>query len=650
MPVLSLAQRFDAPNEFVGEFGWICGFSADAEFLDDAAERFTRLSWGQRAQQGRIALAMMLDPGCAPISLETVPGVAHLPYRGEKPRPFRLLHAKVALLGFRRVDPAGEWLLRLIVSTGNWTRHTLEQSLDLAWQIEVTGDGAEWKCADVRAAAAMFQWLRGYYDCRLLERETAGGYPETRGAMETVDRWVERCVRRASGPARFMDSRKKSLLAQLAVGIRAEGSAVARNYLAMGSGFYENTTEGGAALEVPQLIVNELRNEGLLTKSAEMDLYVNPRACQGIAGAVEALEAEGFQVRPAAVPVPVFGGGATRSLHAKFLFGANSREGHNACRNPWVYLGSGNLTKTGFKMGIPDGGNLEAGVVFAPESLFWDPAREVALGQVVKNLLPLQWDDLVPPGGDGLEAGAAMEEGGEPYVAAPIAWLEWHEEGGAGELRLPAGEEAEIAVLDTGERPCVRTATGYRWPEARPQMVEIRWDEGERKRDASIPVVDGYGRIAAAELPRLELEEIWLQLADFPLPPMEAGEEEEAEGVVRGLGEGTAGAMPAGSYPVRRMMELVEEVASRQTTVEAQDWGLWCNRLEQTMERARDCAGVAMFRELGLNPLSPLRAAPFRPEYAEDAAAEPGRMYEAALERVERVWGVAGLDELGGLG
>ena len=37
----SLAQHFDAPDGYQGEFGWVCGFSADAAFMDDAAERFT---------------------------------------------------------------------------------------------------------------------------------------------------------------------------------------------------------------------------------------------------------------------------------------------------------------------------------------------------------------------------------------------------------------------------------------------------------------------------------------------------------------------------------------------------------------------------------------------------------------------------------
>ena len=93
----SLAQHFEAPDDHLGYFGWLCGYSADAGFLNDAAERFTRRTAAQRAHEGRVRLAVMLDPGQPQIQPTDVPGILHLPINAE--RPFRLLHAKVALLG-----------------------------------------------------------------------------------------------------------------------------------------------------------------------------------------------------------------------------------------------------------------------------------------------------------------------------------------------------------------------------------------------------------------------------------------------------------------------------------------------------------------------------------------------------------------------
>ena len=77
----SLAQHFEPPDEHVGCFGWVCGYSADAPFLNDAAERFTRQTLGQRAYAGRISLALLLDPSGAQIPPTAAPGVTHLPLR-----------------------------------------------------------------------------------------------------------------------------------------------------------------------------------------------------------------------------------------------------------------------------------------------------------------------------------------------------------------------------------------------------------------------------------------------------------------------------------------------------------------------------------------------------------------------------------------
>lgn len=64
--------------------------------------------------------------------------------------------------------------------------------------------------------------------------------------------------------------------------------------------------------------------------------------------------------------MPAYFGAFPRSLHAKFIFSANwAKKKSNKCSSPWVYLGSGNLTKPGFMNKAGSVGNLEAGVVFA---------------------------------------------------------------------------------------------------------------------------------------------------------------------------------------------------------------------------------------------------------------------------------------------
>ena len=430
LPMPSLAGHFDAPDDYVGHFGWLCGYSADAPFLDDALTRFTRMTAAQRAGQGRIFLAVMLDAGNPPILSTDVPGVAHLLLK--KGQPFRLLHAKVALLGFRHRTEPGRWWLRLLVSTGNWTRQTVEESLDLAWRLDVTQEGCEEAAdgigqdrADIRAAWDLLQWLQGYVDTRLLDATTDGRPSESSLARQCMVRWLDACGARAEAP-RFFDSRKASLLKGLLKKLNNHG--VKRcSRLVLGSGFFESGTDARKEL-VPLRIVRELKENSFLTSRPRVDIFVDPDSCQVMAkaGTLDSLKNAGFHLRPAAPPEAVFGERATpRTLHAKFIFSAASgRKDEDACCGAWLYLGSGNLTQPGFidKMSST-GGNLEAGVLlFPPEGLRWkqkNGVNGVDAGKVITNLLPVQWDTEITTA-DALKSGPGKEEQREAFFAPKL--------------------------------------------------------------------------------------------------------------------------------------------------------------------------------------------------------------------------------------
>ena len=119
--------------------------------------------------------------------------------------PFRLLHAKVALLGFRHTSDARQWRLRLIVSTGNWTRQTLEESLDLAWRIDLSDQDLKsddslvpQACADLRAAWGMLDWLRGHFDVRVLNAR-APGRQDFESELTSVERWIAKAIKLGIG-------------------------------------------------------------------------------------------------------------------------------------------------------------------------------------------------------------------------------------------------------------------------------------------------------------------------------------------------------------------------------------------------------------------------------------------------------------------
>jgi len=61
-PPPSLISFFEGPENFRGMFGWVAGFSANASFMDRAAELFMRQPHAQRAYGGKVSLVTMLAP------------------------------------------------------------------------------------------------------------------------------------------------------------------------------------------------------------------------------------------------------------------------------------------------------------------------------------------------------------------------------------------------------------------------------------------------------------------------------------------------------------------------------------------------------------------------------------------------------------
>jgi hypothetical protein len=295
-------------------------------------------------------------------------------------------------------------------------------------------------------------------------------------------------------------------------------------------------------------------------------------------------------------------------------------------------------------------GNLEAGVVFTPDSLCWKKIKATPEHQVVTNLLPIQRGGDVVCDVSKLNAGPGMEQRNAIYVAPPVTWLVWHEEDSVRELRTDDSRFADVEVLDSAGVVCSRTKSGFQWCEARPREVCIRWTSGDQHLESRIPIVDQYGRIAATELPAIDIDEAWWQLADFPMPPNEDGGDNEEGGSDQNEGKDQTKEhlVPTASYPIRQMMDLLESIAAKQTEIDEMDWTLWCNRLEQTLGQAGNSAPVKYFRdELKLNPLSPLRHQSFRPSFAESSGSEPGNLYDDTLVRIGESWKVNELDSIG---
>lgn len=646
---ISLAQHFVAPDDYAGEFGWLCGYSADEAFMRIAAERFSTENASARAASGCIRLGLLLDPGNPQLPTAAVPGVMHFPVKRSE-LPFALLHAKIAVLGYRRLDDPTAWKLRLLVSTGNWTRATLEDNIDLAWRVDIDSSALEGDatrdCADLAAAWDTLTWLRDYFDTRILDAIPAGrSDTETRLALKNLEQWVQLASAQANGSTRYIDNRRQSLWAHVQRKVKSK-RPVRRSYLAMGSAYYQG--EAGKRLpSVLSTIVTDLREGSLLTAESTVDLYVNPDACQAVASAMQAITNEGWMIRP-----PSTNGNQT-FMHAKFIFSANIQGGSNRYSSPWLYFGSGNLTGPGFlRKASAAAGNLEAGVILKGEHILRNQTAGDHPADVISNLLPLQWTRELSTSGN-LQQGEDMVCREAQFVALPLVYLMWQSDGAqAGWLAIPAPGSRQFDVIDGSGAVCARDATArIRWQGARPAQVGLRWVVDGRLHDAQVPVIDEQGGIASALARPLTLEEAGWELWSFPRRP---GEDDpttiDCPGVPQTAPHGSLGAQTRQGpleYPIRILMQHLDMVADKCCGVDPLDWRIWCNRIEQVLCRVADSAEVAAFRELGINPLSALLAPAFRPAYAETSKSSEGKRYEETIARIAAAWKVNGLAPLG---
>lgn len=651
---LSLMSYFNAPDGFTGYAGMLCGYSADRGFMHQAVECFSGTSNAMRACEGDVYLAMMLDRGNE--GIKDIPGLLHMGANPEA-KEYLLLHAKVAVLSFRNQLSPDQWLLRLIVSTGNWTEQTLTKSLDLAWCIEVSFSDLDNKkdadvklrCADMCAAWDLLSYLREHHDNSLLKIQGSS----TQDRFAEIEGFIEQCAGvKKEQNSRFFDNRKSSLLAQLPEQVKRFSPDSCRNYLAMGSGFYESAKTGKTPV-VPTAIMDSLKAAKLLTKTPETDIFVNPESCQGIAESLGALKDMNIAVRPAHAPELLFGKNNQRSLHAKFMFSANQRENSQTCNNAWVYLGSGNLTPAGFTEPVHAAkGNLEAGVVFGCDGFYWHAESSPSKYQAITHVLPIKWDNTFEAD-DRLKAGNDMEEREEQFMAQRIPYVLWLDDSGTRTLQLPEhcqhfSTEIELLNPNSDQSPCKLGESGYIWEGDRPRLVKIRW-KSDPSIEESVPVVDTQGRIAATEYPAQSLNDALADLMGFPFPPeMPDDDDYSADDYET---DGTPITTQAGhtaqvaDYPIRTVMLLVERIADKQCALTEPQWNVWCKQLEnRLLHLDADCEQknpLLFFRnQLKTNPLYPLRNPAFLPVFAEDQNSEQYKKYAATLDAIEAKWGL----------
>jgi len=639
---LSLAAYFVPPVDNVGIFSMLTGFSADDHFLNDALEKFTLNIKSQRAYEGVASIALMLDEKHPQISSIDCPGLAHLASKHTVNNKFKLLHAKVGLLLFKNKKTAQQ-IIRLVVSTGNWTCQTLEDSLDLVWSIDykVGKNQDEQAQTDIAKAYEFVEYTLRFFDDSLLSSRRSNDELTPTGLRYQQFKVALKAVTLVEGvEPRFFDNRSMSLLDQLPTLISFHASGSKRNYLSIGSGFYEGGNLVGQMPKAIYAIEQKLRESELLTQKPEKDIFVNPLNCQAIATSTEVLNKNQWNIRPA-FDAFYEGKNNTRTLHAKFIFSASDRAGK--CQIPWVYIGSGNITAQVFihKASLHRG-NLEAGIVFSPIGLNWYNENNPDL--CVSSKLPINWDnEKIITDANAVNAGAEMSEHDGQYLAAPISYFTLSKTNEGECILLPSEiTEQNYQVLTSQNEVCQTQDGKILWPILEPRQVNVQWQYKDDSFHAYIPVFDEFGRLAATALPELEIDDVWMQLGAFPTLPNENDNDGESAGSSKGESSSNS------NYHINKMMTLIEYIAQKQSTTNEFDWPQWCHRLEQTFCQMEKSSVIQYFQSIGINPLSPLWARPFRPTFAEDNKSYAGRLYEQALSNVETALKLTNLLQLGG--
>lgn len=234
----------------------------------------------------------MLNPGNPQIAPAEAPGALHLPVKTAN-LPFALLHAKVAVISFRGED-SDRFVLRIIVSTGNWTRQTLEESLDLAWHLDIVGRDTNNNVApqDRTDLAAAWNFLSCSSNSSIFAPSNAfQGKTTSRPMLQpNLPHGLARLPNARRSTLPLLRQSERSLFEQLPDLVRHHGGNARRNYLALGSGFFEG--EGAHDTFIPEQICETLKEKSLVTMSCEKSLFVNPLACQAVAARQSWIEAK----------------------------------------------------------------------------------------------------------------------------------------------------------------------------------------------------------------------------------------------------------------------------------------------------------------------------------------------------------------------
>lgn len=633
----TLLDAFSPPEGLVATGGVLVSMTATVDFLEEAMVRYTGMSARQRDAAGEIAAYLFLDAGEELLGPRAVPGIFQFAPSPDAPR--RLLHAKLALLSFGTRRTGGPAVVRLVVTTGNWTQTSARRQLELAWSIDVPAVGSGRSApardrVDLAAAARFVEALSARYE----NPKHAG---DGRGGDALLRRYDE--VLRAAIPKkgstlrpRFFHSLKTPLLAHIETRLGRAGAAE-RNALLCGSGSFEQKLPPGG-LEVfnrlADLIVEPAgRSPGVgsarLDRIAGKTLVLDPNAAGAVALWKRQAKKARWRLRGARAPE---GQVQRRKLHAKFIFVGAEANGRCAGH---LYLGSGNLSKRGLIL-PPNGkggpGNIEAGVFLKVASMRSEKLAEA---------LCLDRSEVLDDENLKMGAEPPSEAGLKPTVKPPPLIVVRVDQRGLALGWSPSarkGVKVKLSWRD-GQSACVAVGTPFvAFDGGVPATIHVTlgddaWD---------VPVVGSDGSICRIPLPpSTGFEEGLLRLTGFPAVWEEAPADPTTDVEVTEPDPPDGGQQPPnsrnaapGSYALHAAAMLVEQLAQVVERLSPAELLDFVRHLQLEAPGAFPERQVADWRELRHDFLAVLAA----PGFLRLASEEARRRLERALRAIAKAW------------
>ncbi len=621
----SLLNLFAPPDQGrIGVFGLLCGLSAEEQFMDSTLEQFSGLGRNQRKRDGHLSLVLFLDAHNKPIC--SLPGLYN-PWPVREWPKTKLMHAKTALLGFGESAAGEPDYYRLIVSTGNWTKEAVNNSINLVWYCDYdtkSGEDQKQEAKDINEAVTFWETLLG------IGNNDKGYYQLTDSIKEKIENFLDTITTNAKPPQRkykprfvsnLLDSnldkvpkdfKPNSMGAQVLK--RFNDSKTRHNFIICGSGFFEEPRGNKEEPDVLQKIISYLKDNNILTKDPGKWLVLNP----GTSGAVGqwlsvkewTIDENGNHVDGWSICCPKHPNFPQKPypFHAKYIFIANYN--NVSVTSGILYFGSGNLSKQGFALVPGNEGNIEAGVII--ENIKFDSDEDLCQQLGIDYDNDLEKNDI-PESPEGEDS----EKGEEFQTPPPIANCIWHEESGKLTWAWTDRDWKEITL--NGSNILTTETTDLTVSEESPDFssgVKLSAkDKAGKLYEWIIPVFIENGDLCPSPPQLKSGKELVDALSMFPETSYE-DEDGNGDDEPGGNGNGRSPKVKADDfselrdeltkYPLHLATTLVETIAVQNQRVTAGRMPDWIAHLERTLIREMEPETKDKLKSLNYNFLEPL--------------------------------------------